>query len=387
MTKSHSSIMKIVFLTHDSTCSGGAQLCLVDLIKGIKMQNPEAQLYLLLAEHGDIIEACQQYLSGYKVIEMDGWWFYWKKLRKNPLTKRIKYNWNLRKARNLIANYLLEIKPQYAVTNSIVVPQLAVACKKIGVPHIWFLHEMPALTWDDYRFVYSDKTTFRKIDKLSTKILVTSDFAHQYYKEHIGKDNIHIVMQSVDIDTTVKQTSKGNRYTILMLGRIESTKGQLELLHAIKKLKERGVDALCHLVGRGETHYEVECQQYIAQNDLNDNVVFMPFTQDVTAIYGQADVLVNCSVMESFCRVAVEAQLCGLPVVLSDVGANLERVIDGVNGFIYQKGNADDLADKLEYLSKAEHRREFSDKIELLQLEKHSIAAFANSFLSIINSK
>lgn len=57
-----------------------------------------------------------------------------------------------------------------------------------------------------------------------------------------------------------------------------------------------------------------------------------------------------CSTFETFGRVAVEAQKCGLPLILSDVGANPERIEDGVNGLLYQKGNIAELAEKIEIL-------------------------------------
>ena len=71
-----------------------------------------------------------------------------------------------------------------------------------------------------------------------------------------------------------------------------------------------------------------------------------------------------CSTFETFGRVAVEAQKCGLPLILSDVGANPERIEDGVNGLLYQKGNIAELAEKIEILRDENVRKMLSKNID-----------------------
>jgi glycosyltransferase involved in cell wall biosynthesis len=43
----------------------------------------------------------------------------------------------------------------------------------------------------------------------------------------------------------------------------------------------------------------------------------------------------------------VEAMKCGLPVIAANSGGSLELVEDGFNGYLYQSGNAEDLAAKI----------------------------------------
>jgi glycosyltransferase involved in cell wall biosynthesis len=46
----------------------------------------------------------------------------------------------------------------------------------------------------------------------------------------------------------------------------------------------------------------------------------------------------------------MEAMACGCAVVASAVGGNPELVSDGINGLLFQAGDAADLADRLERL-------------------------------------
>ena len=92
-----------------------------------------------------------------------------------------------------------------------------------------------------------------------------------------------------------------------------------------------------------------------------------------------------CSTLETFGRVAVEGQKCGLPVILSDVGANPERIENGVNGLLYQKGNIEDLVEKIERLRDATVRKRFSANIDFTMLEnKYSIDNFTSTFSKLL---
>jgi len=65
--------MRLVFLSHDSSCTGGAQKCLLDLLKGIKQNYPDWQLYMVFPAQGDFVDICSHYLDGYKILRLK-WW-------------------------------------------------------------------------------------------------------------------------------------------------------------------------------------------------------------------------------------------------------------------------------------------------------------------------
>lgn len=81
---------------------------------------------------------------------------------------------------------------------------------------------------------------------------------------------------------------------------------------------------------------------------------------------------------------AVEAQKCGLPVILSNVGANPERIQDGVNGLLYKKGDIDDLVYKIEILRDECKRNEFVAQIKQSELDQYSIVNFASQFYELL---
>jgi glycosyltransferase involved in cell wall biosynthesis len=53
---------------------------------------------------------------------------------------------------------------------------------------------------------------------------------------------------------------------------------------------------------------------------------------------------------ETFGRVIIEAYACGKPVIVSDIGAVREAVIDGKTGLLFRAGDSSDLALKARHL-------------------------------------
>lgn len=375
--------MKLVILSHDGNCCGGAQKCLLDLLKGINIKYPSWQIYVIFPYDGDFIATCAPYISGYKIIKMRWWLADDKKVN---MKNRIRYINRMRRPVFKMLRYLLSLRPDYGMTNTIVLPHLSVTCKFLKIKHVWFIHEVPTDTWSDNNFVFSPSAVFKLIDWLSDKIIVPSKFAKTFYSgvvRHSSK--LQVINQAVELESSSFDSCERmhERYSILLVGAFDSNKGQLELLQAIRKIVDSGKDIYCYLVGL-DVGMMSSCEKFISDNVLDDNVSIISFTKDIQKYYLLSDILVVCSTLETFGRVVVEAQKCGLPVILSDVGANPERIKDGINGFLYRKGDIDDLVMKIELLRNKALRDSFVKNIDQNDIEKYSIIPFATKFCNLL---
>lgn len=375
--------MKFVFLSHDGNCTGGAQKCLVDLLKGIRLKYPDSKIYVIFPNVGDLLEKCLPYIDGFKVISMR-WWLL-ETNKEVSFRKKLSFIYKLLKIALKISVYLRSIKPDYAISNTIVLPHLSLACFFLSIKHIWFIHEIPN-TWKGRNFIFSDSTIYKWLDIFSNKVIVPSIYAENFYKQKIPAYKIDVVDQAVEINLeSLSQKTIHQCYTLLLVGTFDLNKGQLELLQAIRMIKDSGRDIHCYLVGADAGTLPV-CQDFIFVNKLSDNVTILPFTDNIIELYLLADVLIVCSEFETFGRVAVEALKCNLPVILSNVGANFERVSDGVNGFLYKKGDVDDLVCKIELLRDESRRAEFIRQIKKMDFGKYTAIGFANQFCNFIKS-
>ena len=71
---------------------------------------------------------------------------------------------------------------------------------------------------------------------------------------------------------------------------------------------------------------------------------------DLPELLRSADVMVSASPYEPTGTPAIQAMACGVPVVVSDVGAHADAVIDGVTGLLVPPENAGALAHRLRLL-------------------------------------
>ena len=94
---------------------------------------------------------------------------------------------------------------------------------------------------------------------------------------------------------------------------------------------------------------------------------------DITELLVQNDVFCLISNYEGLPISIIEAMRAGLTVIASDVGGNNELVKDGVNGFLVERGNSEQLVERISFL--LEHKeilRELGQKSREFYLKEFS---------------
>jgi glycosyltransferase involved in cell wall biosynthesis len=100
------------------------------------------------------------------------------------------------------------------------------------------------------------------------------------------------------------------------------------------------------IVGGGDQRRALE--QTAQRLGIQDRVTFHGRVDERPArAYGKADVFAIASIAELQSIATMEAMASGLPVVAANAVALPHLVHDGENGYLFEPGNVDDLADKL----------------------------------------
>ena len=138
---------------------------------------------------------------------------------------------------------------------------------------------------------------------------------------------------------------------LLYAGRVSAEKG-LALLHPIRSLLHRhGVPFRLVVAGDGPMLHELRAA--CPEAEFLGRVPH----ERMGAVMASADVLVFPSDTDSAGNVVLEAQACGLPVVVSRKGGPREQIVPGATGFACRPGDMLDFTDRtMELLTKPGRR-------------------------------
>jgi glycosyltransferase involved in cell wall biosynthesis len=148
-----------------------------------------------------------------------------------------------------------------------------------------------------------------------------------------------------------QKSKKDERYNkILYVGRIDETKGITCLIRALPEILVNIPNVVLYLVGDGEEEYKNELKKIIKDLGVENNVVFYGYVPHdcLAEVYSQADVFVLPSIVrEAFPLSLMEAMLCKLPVITTNIDAQNRLVKDKFNGFLVRPGDPTDLSEKI----------------------------------------
>lgn len=130
-------------------------------------------------------------------------------------------------------------------------------------------------------------------------------------------------------------------------GRLVRVKGIMTLLEAMRHINS---DAALMIAGAGEL--EPEMRQFVETHNLT-NVRFLGHlgTDDLAALVRSALFTVSpAEWYENYSMTVIESLACGTPVIGANIGGIPEQVRDGWNGFLFEPGNATELAARMQSL-------------------------------------
>ncbi len=130
-----------------------------------------------------------------------------------------------------------------------------------------------------------------------------------------------------------------------VLGRIESHKGHLDALRALKRLVDEGRNLQLWIVGDGA--FEPEVRQAIANLDLAAQVRLLGFRKDARQVLQCFDVQLFPSHMEGTPNTLYEAMVVGQACVCSRIDGQLELLTEEESGLFFDAGDDRGMARQL----------------------------------------
>lgn len=197
--------------------------------------------------------------------------------------------------------------------------------------------------------------------KKADYILSTSKVMKTETEKYTNKD-IMVTPFGVDINKFCPNKVKTDGIVIGTIKTLEEKYGIEHLVRAFKIVKDRNSDKKLELRIGGKGSQEEFLKNLCKELQIEDDVKFLGFinAKDVAHEFQGFDIAAFPSTLdsESFGVAAAEAEACGVPVVVSNVGGLMESTSVNVTSLVAEKGSVEDLADKLDILVKDEALRE-----------------------------
>ncbi|MDO3693455.1 glycosyltransferase [Wenyingzhuangia sp. chi5] len=161
------------------------------------------------------------------------------------------------------------------------------------------------------------------------------------------KENIKVIYNGIHFDNyhPIQDKPKTDTLIIGNLGRLEYQKNQQALLELAVVLKSKNLNFRLLIGGDGRLLNTLKTKA----KDLNveDVVDFKGYVEDVNAFMSQLDIFVLTSHWEGFGYVIAEASYHYKPVIAFDVSSNPEIIDNNKTGFLIEKDNIEELANKI----------------------------------------
>jgi glycosyltransferase involved in cell wall biosynthesis len=156
----------------------------------------------------------------------------------------------------------------------------------------------------------------------------------------------------IDLEKFVYESTPVNKeFTFLLISRLIHDKGIVEFISAIKKLKEKGVNARYQLLGAIDEKHKRGIPEKLIRSWIQSNSVeYLGKVEDVRDYIKNADCVILPSYREGTPRTLLEASSMGRPVIATDVAGCNSVVINNFNGLLCKIKDPADLATKMEIM-------------------------------------
>jgi len=203
------------------------------------------------------------------------------------------------------------------------------------------------------------ESRFLKVVAQFDTIITMGTRAVDFFRGKGIRADFHVVSGGVDPTRFHRDEKAAAEYDLILTGRLVEVKRIDVFLHAVKKTTEKIPDIKAVVVGAGKLRDELlSLSQTLG---IDRNVEFVGFKPDIENWLRRSKVFVLTSDSEGLALSMMEAMMCGLPVVVSDVGDLGDLVENGVNGYLVPRRSPELFAEHIvELLTDSERLKAFS---------------------------
>jgi len=198
--------------------------------------------------------------------------------------------------------------------------------------------------------------TFGKIVLIfSDKNIANSQASARFCKKIAKNKDCIVIYRGVEINKIEKiqpnfdlKRKYKNSFIITFVGRLIDGKGVFDLIGAAKDIQEENTKLF--IIGDGPQKNNLK--KLTEKFDIQEKVIFFGYRkfEEIIAILKISDIFVNPSYTEGLPTSVIEAGLCNVPIIATNVGGTSEIIENEKSGFLINKKNILELKEKIEIL-------------------------------------
>ena len=217
-------------------------------------------------------------------------------------------------------------------------------------------------------FLY--KTALKRADKV---IFQNPDNRQVFIDLDIVPEHKTAVVNGSGVDITHFEVKPlPSTPTFLLIARLLGDKGIREYVKAANIVKQKYPEAIFQIVGPEDPSPDGISLEELTSLNQNNSVDYLGGTDDVRPFIEGCSIFVLPSYHEGLPRTVLEAMATGRPILTTDVPGCRETVTNGENGWLVEKANVEQLAEKMTWF--------IENQVEWQRMAKASREMVENKF-------
>lgn len=202
--------------------------------------------------------------------------------------------------------------------------------KKLGIPHVWHIREYQDLDFGMIPFP-SKKNYIHKLTYFNNSSVAITKGIFNHFDMN---KNARVIYDGVMKEKNIQFSEKKSSY-FLFLGRLEETKGILQLLMAFIDFASFNDSYELLIAGNGSDIFVNELKAIANKSGFAKRIHFLGFRKDVFELLSKATALIVPSKHEGFGFITAEAMFNGCLVVGNNSGGTKEILETENLGILY----------------------------------------------------
>ena len=144
------------------------------------------------------------------------------------------------------------------------------------------------------------------------------------------------------VDRTEKLSKIGipeESFVILSVGELNKNKNHEIVIRALSRLENKNI----HYVVLGQGALNKKLNNLAFELGIQERIHLLGYRTDVGEFYKVSDLFCFPSLREGLPVSLMEAMICGLPVICSNIRGNIDLIDDGIGGYLFNPENVNDL--------------------------------------------